>query len=103
MPVFNEARTFKETFDRVASAEVAGVRREIIIVESNSTDGSRELVQAVEGMPGITVLYEAKPEGKGMRSARASQRRPATSSSSRTQTANTTSPTTTSCSSRCSS
>ena len=65
MPVFNEAATFKETFDRVASADVAGVTREIIVVESNSTDGSRALVQAVEGMPGVTVLYEAKPEGKG--------------------------------------
>jgi hypothetical protein len=65
MPVFNEARTFKETFDRVASADVAGVTREIIIVESNSTDGSRELVQAVEGTPGVIVLYESKPEGKG--------------------------------------
>jgi SAM-dependent methyltransferase len=65
MPVFNEAKTFAETFERVYAAKVAGVDREIVIVESNSTDGSRELVQAVERRPGVVVLYEDKPQGKG--------------------------------------
>jgi hypothetical protein len=65
MPVFNEAATFRQTFDRVASTEVAGVAREIVIVESNSTDGSRELVRGVEHVPGVKVLYEEKPRGKG--------------------------------------
>jgi hypothetical protein len=65
MPVFNEARTFAETFERVYAAEVHGVDREIVIVESNSTDGSRELVQKVEKRPGVVVLYEDRPQGKG--------------------------------------
>jgi SAM-dependent methyltransferase len=65
MPVFNEARTFAETFERVYAAQIAGVDREIVIVESNSTDGSRELVQKVEKRPGVVVLYEDKPQGKG--------------------------------------
>lgn len=65
MPVFNEARTFAETFERVYAAEVAGVDREIVIVESNSTDGSRELVQKIENRPGVKVLYEDRPQGKG--------------------------------------
>jgi hypothetical protein len=65
MPVFNEARTFAETFERVYAAHVAGVDREIVIVESNSTDGSRELVQQVEHRPGVVVLYEDRPRGKG--------------------------------------
>ncbi len=65
MPVFNEGRTFAETFERVYAAQVAGVDREIVIVESNSTDGSRELVQKVEGRPGVTVIYEERPQGKG--------------------------------------
>jgi hypothetical protein len=65
MPVFNEARTFSETFERVYGATVAGVDREIVIVESNSTDGSRELVQSVEHRPGVVVLYEDRPQGKG--------------------------------------
>ena len=65
MPVFNEASTFAETFERVYAAQVAGVDREIVIVESNSTDGSRELVQKVESRPGVKVLYEGRPQGKG--------------------------------------
>ncbi|HEY8041411.1 MAG TPA: glycosyltransferase [Polyangiaceae bacterium] len=65
MPVFNEGRTFEDTFERVYGAHVAGVEREIVIVESNSTDGSRELVQKVEHRPGVTVIYEERPQGKG--------------------------------------
>jgi hypothetical protein len=65
MPVFNEAATFSETFERVYAAHVAGVDREIVIIESNSTDGSRELVQNVERRPGVRVLYEDRPQGKG--------------------------------------
>jgi hypothetical protein len=65
MPVFNEARTFEETFEHVYAATVAGVDREIVIVESNSTDGSRDLVRKVEHRPGVHVLYEDRPQGKG--------------------------------------
>ena len=65
MPVFNEAKTFAETFERVYAAKVAGVDREIVIVESNSTDGSRELVQGVEKRAGVVVVYEDRPQGKG--------------------------------------
>jgi SAM-dependent methyltransferase len=65
MPVFNEAATFADTFERVYAAHVAGVDREIVIVESNSTDGSRELVKKIEHRPGVTVLWEDRPQGKG--------------------------------------
>lgn len=65
MPVFNEAATFRQTFDRVASWTMEGIERELIIVESNSTDGSRELVRAVEGQPGVRVIYQDRPRGKG--------------------------------------
>jgi hypothetical protein len=65
MPVFNEARTFLETFQRVHQASIAGVEREVIVVESNSTDGSREMVRSIENLPGVRVLYEDRPAGKG--------------------------------------
>jgi SAM-dependent methyltransferase len=65
MPVFNEAATFKETFASVAGAKVEGVTREIIVIESNSTDGSHELVQAIEKTPDVRVIYEDRPRGKG--------------------------------------
>jgi hypothetical protein len=65
MPVFNEAPTFEETFERVYAAEVAGVDREIVVIESNSTDGSRELVQRVAKRPGVVAIFEDRPRGKG--------------------------------------
>ncbi len=65
MPVFNEARTFAETFELVYGTVIAGADRELVIVESNSTDGSRDLVQKVEHRPGVRVLYEDRPQGKG--------------------------------------
>ncbi len=65
MPVFNESKTFEDTFERVYDAHVPGVDREIIVVESNSTDGSRDLVKKIEGLEGVVVLYEDKPQGKG--------------------------------------
>lgn len=65
VPVFNEVKTFAETFERVYGTMIEGVDREIVIVESNSTDGSRDLVRAVENRPGVVVLYEDRPQGKG--------------------------------------
>ncbi len=65
MPVFNEAGTFRDTFDRVASWTMEGIDRELVIVESNSTDGSRELVRAVEARPGVRAIYQDRPRGKG--------------------------------------
>jgi hypothetical protein len=65
MPVFNEARTFLDTFRRVHGATVEGVDREVIVVESNSTDGSREMVRSIEHLPGVRVVYQEKASGKG--------------------------------------
>ena len=65
MPVFNEALTFRDTFDRVYRERVAQTDREIVIVESNSTDGSRRLVREVEHLPEVRVIYEDRPQGKG--------------------------------------
>lgn len=66
MPVFNEKDSFADTLDKVLAKQVDGIaEREVVIVESNSKDGTRELVQLFENQPGITVVYEDKPRGKG--------------------------------------
>jgi len=39
--------------------------KEVIIVESNSTDGSREIVRTYEQRPGFRVVLEEAPRGKG--------------------------------------
>jgi SAM-dependent methyltransferase len=65
MPVFNERKTFRQTFDRVHAKQIPNVDLEIIIVESRSTDGTREEVHAVERHPRVRVVYEDTPKGKG--------------------------------------
>lgn len=65
MPVFNERATFERTLNAVLEKECPGVDREIVIVESRSTDGTRELVRKYEGHRGITVILEDRPRGKG--------------------------------------
>jgi glycosyltransferase involved in cell wall biosynthesis len=41
------------------------IDKEVIIVESNSTDGTRDIVKRYEGRPGVRVIYEDGPRGKG--------------------------------------
>jgi len=65
MPVFNEGATFAKTVDAVIAKSVPGVDKEIVIVESNSTDGTRDLVRAYEGQSGVTIIWEDRPRGKG--------------------------------------
>ena len=48
LPVYNERATFEQLIQSVLEKRLDVVNREIIIVESNSTDGSRELVQQYE-------------------------------------------------------
>lgn len=65
VPVYNERATFKSMMDTLLKKEVAGVDREIILVESNSTDGTRDEVLRFEGAPGVKILLEERPRGKG--------------------------------------
>lgn len=68
MPVFNEKNTFQDIFAQVKRKIAEGIEGiddiEVIIVESNSTDGSRELVTSVQS-ENVKVLFEEKPQGKG--------------------------------------
>jgi glycosyltransferase involved in cell wall biosynthesis len=60
MPVFNEARTFNTTIRQVIAQRVPGMTKEIVIVESNSKDGTREMVlKYAVGKPKSVVLKDA--------------------------------------------
>lgn len=64
LPVYNEVRYAADVIDAVL-AKAIGIEKEIIIVESNSTDGTRDVVRRYEGQPGVRVVYEERPQGKG--------------------------------------
>jgi SAM-dependent methyltransferase len=65
VPVFNERTTFQAMMDALLAKPLPGMRKEIIVVESNSTDGSRDLVRSYEGRPGVRVVLQPGPRGKG--------------------------------------
>ena len=65
MPAYNERPTFATTMDAVLAKEVPGIDKEIIVIESNSTDGTRELVSTYQSCPGVKVILQDRPKGKG--------------------------------------
>ena len=65
VPVFNERGTLRELLDQLVAKRIPGMAIQFLIVESNSTDGSREIVLEYRGRPGVEVILEEKPRGKG--------------------------------------
>jgi glycosyltransferase involved in cell wall biosynthesis len=69
--VYNEARTADALLERVWAQPLPGLTRELIIVESNSTDGSREIVaqfvarHASSAQGQVRVIHQDRPRGKG--------------------------------------
>lgn len=65
VPVYNERATAKESLDAIVAKTIPGWRIEIIMVESNSTDGTRDVVLAYRDHPRVKVVLEDAPRGKG--------------------------------------
>jgi hypothetical protein len=65
MPVYNEAATCDTTIALVLAKEIPGVDIDVVIVESNSTDGSRAKVDQYAEHPRVRVILEDRPQGKG--------------------------------------
>lgn len=70
IPVYNETRTVSELLQQVWEQPLE-LEKELVIIESNSTDGSRELVQKFVEEKGktakwrIKLILQEKPLGKG--------------------------------------
>jgi hypothetical protein len=65
VPVYNERATFAQLAELVVNKQIQNVEIEIIMVESNSTDGTREDVVRYKDHPRVRVVLEDKPRGKG--------------------------------------
>jgi glycosyltransferase involved in cell wall biosynthesis len=65
IPVYNEIPTVRAALDALLAKRISGYELQLIIVESNSTDGSRDVVLSCRGRPGVTVILEDVPRGKG--------------------------------------
>lgn len=65
VPVYNERQTFPILMDGLLARTIRGLDREIIVVESNSSDGTREVAERYHQPPEIRVVLQAKARGKG--------------------------------------
>jgi SAM-dependent methyltransferase len=65
MPAFNEAKSVRAGIERVLAKRIPDVDIELIIIESRSTDGTREIVREFEGRERVSVIWEEQPRGKG--------------------------------------
>lgn len=65
IPVFNERATAAQLLDEVLAFSMPGVEKELVIIESGSTDGTTQIIKGYEGRPGVRVVFEDRPRGKG--------------------------------------
>lgn len=65
LPAWNEAATIRTIINQVLGLDVPNVEIQLIIVESNSSDGTRELVCEYSDHPRTQVLLQDRPRGKG--------------------------------------
>jgi glycosyltransferase involved in cell wall biosynthesis len=65
VPIFNEIATAREALDAIIAKDVAGLTSEVILIESNSTDGTRDVVMSYKDNPRVKILLEERPRGKG--------------------------------------
>jgi glycosyltransferase involved in cell wall biosynthesis len=65
LPVYNERETFSKVFDELVNKEIVDAEIEIVLIESNSTDGTREEVLSLPDDPRVNLILEDKPSGKG--------------------------------------
>lgn len=74
IPVYNERATIEEIVRRVQDAPVAGVEKEIILVDDGSSDGTRDILRAMQAAnsaaaaappAGMKIIFHEVNQGKG--------------------------------------
>lgn len=65
MPAYNEVTTVESGIERVLAKQLHDIDIMLIIVESSSSDGTREIVQHYLEHPRVKVIFEDAAKGKG--------------------------------------
>jgi glycosyltransferase involved in cell wall biosynthesis len=67
VPVYNERETLAEIVRQIRAVDLdaLGLRKEIVLVDDGSTDGTRDLLPGLAELPGVRVLLQPRNRGKG--------------------------------------
>lgn len=65
IPVFNEAASAQLVIEQLLAKSIPNVEIELVIVESNSTDGTRDLIIPYGKRENVRLILEDHPQGKG--------------------------------------
>jgi glycosyltransferase involved in cell wall biosynthesis len=67
VPVYNERETLAEIVRQIRAVDLdtLGLRKEILLVDDGSTDGTRDLLPGLAELPGLRVLLQPRNRGKG--------------------------------------
>lgn len=64
IPVYNEKKTITEILRRVMAIHLPQIRKEIIVVDDCSADGTREILKKMN-QSGVKIIYHSQNLGKG--------------------------------------
>ena len=70
IPAYNERATIRQLVAAVLAVNLDGLDRELVIVDDGSTDGTREILNELDGRDGVRVFLQPKNFGKGAAVAR---------------------------------
>ncbi|MFP4465533.1 MAG: glycosyltransferase family 2 protein [Candidatus Goldiibacteriota bacterium] len=66
IPVYNEKNTIEKIINKVLKAKTPGIKKQIIIVDDCSTDGTADILKRIKKTHrSIKIIYKKKNEGKG--------------------------------------
>jgi glycosyltransferase involved in cell wall biosynthesis len=65
IPIYNEKNTILEILKRIDAVDLGGIffKKEIILVDDGSSDGTREILKGLENK--YKIIYHSKNQGKG--------------------------------------
>ena len=64
VPVYNESATVGAVIDRLLTIDLPA-EREIIVVNDGSSDGTRDVLTALDGTPRLRIVHADRNRGKG--------------------------------------
>lgn len=65
VPVYNEEAYIQKTLQKISKADSAGLKKEIVVIDDNSSDKSKNKIRSVSRRFKIKTIFKKKNEGKG--------------------------------------